>query len=198
MIVPLSGWANGWLWGWGEGWPSLLHLSHWERLLLSSFLPQTRPSPPSSHTPCSSWREQCSPPQSYVLTFRVYLHSCVDPTALAAVPNWEELDQTIKGDQISKYIGNRKGIQGHQNSCYLDATIFGLFALSDVFDSLFLDHSEKGLLSLQPPAPATPATKVQEEIGAMLWKGIVNPLRKSVHHLLTPWSVIEMVSGMEW
>ncbi len=27
---------------------------------------------------------------------------------------------------IDKYIGEEKGIQGHQNSCYLDATLIGL------------------------------------------------------------------------
>jgi len=32
-----------------------------------------------------------------------------------------------------------KGIQGYQNSCYLDATLYGLFAFSDAFDILFLD-----------------------------------------------------------
>ena len=32
-----------------------------------------------------------------------------------------------------------KGIQGYQNSCYLDATLYGLFAFSDAFDVLFLD-----------------------------------------------------------
>ena len=70
-------------------------------------------------------------------------------------------------DQITKYLGEERGIQGHQNSCYLDATIFGLFALSDVFDSLFL---ESGLKS-------TPG-QIQRDISEMLWRGIVNPLRK--------------------
>jgi len=32
-----------------------------------------------------------------------------------------------------------KGIQGNQNSCYLDATLYGLFAFSDAFDFIFLD-----------------------------------------------------------
>ena len=95
-------------------------------------------------------------------------------SALRDASSWEENDQTIAGDQIQKYTGKRRGIQGHQNSCYLDATIFGLFALSDVFDSLFLEDP-KNLTSLKSPTPATP---IQKEVGAMLWKGIVNPLRK--------------------
>ena len=76
---------------------------------------------------------------------------------------WEEHDQTIATDQIAKYIGDRRGIQGHQSSSHIDATIFGLFALSDVFDSLFLDSDVR---------------EPQREISEMLWHGIVNPLRK--------------------
>jgi len=32
-----------------------------------------------------------------------------------------------------------KGIQGCHNSCYLDATLYGLFAFSDAFDVALLD-----------------------------------------------------------
>ena len=96
--------------------------------------------------------------------------------ALKDVPTREEEDQTIAGNQIRKYTGERKGIQGHHNSCYLDATIFGLFALSDVFDSLFLVNLKSIThTSLQSPTAVAP---IQTEIGDMLWKGIVNPLRK--------------------
>ena len=91
------------------------------------------------------------------------------------MPDWEYQDQNVAGDQIKKYVGEGRGIQGHQNSCYLDATIFGLFGLSDVFDSLFLVDFKNSLTSLQSPTPATP---IQKEVGEILWKGIVNPLRK--------------------
>ena len=104
------------------------------------------------------------------------IFTCLLLLALNAVPDWEDQDQTIAADQIVKYIGERRGIQGHQNSCYLDATIFGLFALSDVFDSLFLDHFKSlTLISLGSP------TRVKDEISHILWKGIVNPLRKLVY-----------------
>lgn len=62
-----------------------------------------------------------------------------------------------------KYIGDGYGIQGHHNSCYLDATVFGLFALSDTFDEMFLKE---------------PIDEVGRRIKHYLWKGIVNPLRK--------------------
>ena len=90
-------------------------------------------------------------------------------------PEWEEEDQIINAGQIQKYLGEGRGIQGHQNSCYLDATIFGLFALSDVFDSLFLQSS---LMSLKGSQLSSAVTHVQSEISHMLWRGIVNPLRK--------------------
>ena len=85
-------------------------------------------------------------------------------TALDHVAFEEERDQFVDLGQIDKYIGEAKGIQGHQNSCYLDSTVFGLFALSDVFDSIFLDQKA-----------GDPAG---DEVRHLLWKGIVNPLRK--------------------
>lgn len=78
------------------------------------------------------------------------------------MPEVEQIDQAAI-PEIKEYIGRGKGIQGHQNSCYLDATVFGLFALSDVFDSLFLaDSSDQN----------------EERVKSILWKNIVNPLRK--------------------
>ena len=65
--------------------------------------------------------------------------------------------------QVNRYIGKGHGIQGHQNSCYLDATVFGLFALSSVFDSMLAEDSED---------PA------QQEVRELFRNGIVNPLRK--------------------
>ena len=63
------------------------------------------------------------------------MHVALDDVALK-----EEHDQYINPGQIRKYIGDGKGIQGQKNSCYLDSTVFGLFAVSDVFDSMFLDQ----------------------------------------------------------
>ncbi len=65
---------------------------------------------------------------------------------------------------IDQYIGDAKGIQGHQNSCYMDATLFGLFALTTEFDNMFLPKSD--------------SPSMTSSIGSILWKNIVNPLRK--------------------
>ena len=75
----------------------------------------------------------------------------------------EELTDLRAPDSVNKYIGEERGIQGHQNSCYLDATLFGLFALSSEFDTMFLERKSDNSL-----------------IGTILWKNIVNPLRKYV------------------
>ena len=61
------------------------------------------------------------------------------------------------------YIGDAHGIQGHHDSCYLDSTVFGLFALSESFDDLLLEE---------------PTEEVGKKVKYFLWKGIVNPLRK--------------------
>lgn len=78
-------------------------------------------------------------------------------------------DQFTEGhpEQIHRYIGEAKGIQGHQNSCYLDASVFGLFALTDAFDEMFLKAMSTNT-----------ADQSRKEIAELLWKGIVNPLRK--------------------
>jgi AAA+ superfamily predicted ATPase len=46
------------------------------------------------------------------------------------VPPPETLDVYLKKDP--------SGIQGHHNSCYLDATLFAAFAFSSVIDSILL------------------------------------------------------------
>ena len=88
-------------------------------------------------------------------------------TALARdAPITEEYDTVYTSDLFTKYIGNGHGIQGHHNSCYLDSTAFGLFALSESFDELLLKEE--------------PTEEVGRKVKYYLWKGIVNPLRKLV------------------
>ena len=73
------------------------------------------------------------------------------------------------------HIGLPKGIQGQQNSCYLDSTLYGLFAFSDAFDGLFLhmstmDNANKDKVDIA----------VQRQIQDVIQYKIVNPLRKYV------------------
>ena len=95
--------------------------------------------------------------------------------ALAKYPRYENGDQMAGSELLAQYIGNERGIQGHHNSCYLDSTVFGLFALSDAFDMMFLSTDQVG--------QSLTASSIQEEeyckkTKQILWKGIVNPLRK--------------------
>lgn len=42
----------------------------------------------------------------------------------------------IVRDNLEKICGKYRGIQGHHNSCYLDSTLFSMFAFTSIFDDL--------------------------------------------------------------
>ena len=63
------------------------------------------------------------------------------------------------------YTGRMKGIQGHYNSCYLDATLFCMFAFNDSLDFILQNQN---------------LDELQNLISTHLKQGIVNPLRKYV------------------
>ena len=81
-------------------------------------------------------------------------------------PIRECIQTPVTPDLFLKYIGDEHGIQGHHNSCYLDSTVFGLFALSDSFDELLLQNNH--------------LDEVGEKVKSCLLKGIINPLRRLV------------------
>ena len=64
------------------------------------------------------------------------------------------------------HTGLPKGIQGQHNSCYLDATLYGMFAFSDAFDALFLEADMTG-------DDKNPKMKIPK----IIHQEIVNPLR---------------------
>ncbi|XP_077993432.1 ubiquitin carboxyl-terminal hydrolase CYLD-like isoform X2 [Glandiceps talaboti] len=67
---------------------------------------------------------------------------------------------------VPELCGTGRGIQGHHNSCYLDSTLFSMFAFSLAFDDLILRaRSSRDLLEFT-------------EVQTVLKEGIVNPLRK--------------------
>ncbi|KAL1381041.1 hypothetical protein pipiens_013750 [Culex pipiens pipiens] len=71
----------------------------------------------------------------------------------------------LKPDDLDAICGKFKGIQGHHNSCYLDATLFSMFTFTSVFDSLLF-------------RPREPEDNSQyEEVQRVLREEIVNPLR---------------------
>ncbi|KAJ3598850.1 hypothetical protein NHX12_032814 [Muraenolepis orangiensis] len=69
----------------------------------------------------------------------------------------------ISTEQVDRIlIGRMKGIQGHCNSCYMDAALFSLFSCSSVLDSLLFKKTEGKDIPLQNT----------------LLRSIVNPLRR--------------------
>ncbi|NXF41077.1 CYLD hydrolase, partial [Nyctibius bracteatus] len=59
--------------------------------------------------------------------------------------------------------GRMKGIQGHCNSCYMDAALFSLFSCTSVLDSMLFK----------------PFTLCDRNVQSILRDEIVNPLRKT-------------------
>ncbi|XP_044739895.1 ubiquitin carboxyl-terminal hydrolase CYLD [Chrysoperla carnea] len=71
--------------------------------------------------------------------------------------------------QVEEMCGKFRGIQGHHNSCYLDATLFAMFACTGVFDSLlFRPQSHLDI-------------ERYEEVQKVLREEIVNPLRQNLY-----------------
>ena len=98
-----------------------------------------------------------------IILFKFYLLYIFFSALASKAPIFDDDDTPGDPGLFSKYIGDVHGIQGHHNSSYLDATVFGLFALSDSFDVMLLEE---------------PQTEIGQKIKHILWKGIVNPLRK--------------------
>lgn len=71
-------------------------------------------------------------------------------------------------EDLKKECGQFKGIQGHHNSCYLDATLFSMFTFTSVFDSLLFRPRE------------FEDCEQYEEVQKVLREEIVNPLRKNL------------------
>ncbi|XP_048464216.1 ubiquitin carboxyl-terminal hydrolase CYLD-like isoform X3 [Rhincodon typus] len=74
----------------------------------------------------------------------------------------EDVPPVREAEALQLMKGRMKGIQGHHNSCYLDSTIFSLFAFTTVVDSIL--HMPGGH---------------DEKIQRVLREDIVNPLRKT-------------------
>ena len=54
----------------------------------------------------------------------------------------EDPVEAPKGKDLTEFIGERRGIQGHQNSCYLDSTLFAMYGFTGVFEELILQQPQ--------------------------------------------------------
>ncbi|KAF7266391.1 hypothetical protein GWI33_020268, partial [Rhynchophorus ferrugineus] len=71
-------------------------------------------------------------------------------------------------EDVEAVCGKLRGIQGHNNSCYLDVTLFSMFTYTAVFDGLlFRPKNENDIADY-------------EEVQRVLREEIVNPLRKNL------------------
>ncbi|CAG2108713.1 unnamed protein product [Medioppia subpectinata] len=94
-------------------------------------------------------------------------------------------------DDLQSLCGKNRGIQGHHNSCYLDATLFSMFSCTTIFESL---------LHRPPRGDDIPEYK---EVQRVLKEEIVNPLRANLYvradrvmHLRTLLEKISSVRGL--
>lgn len=83
--------------------------------------------------------------------------------------NVPPLSMKAGSSQIDEMCGKFRGIQGHHNSCYLDATLFAMFACTSVFDSLLF----------RPPSRCD--IERYEDVQKVLREEIVNPLRQNLY-----------------
>ena len=75
---------------------------------------------------------------------------------------YEKRPYVLPPSQLT-HTGKGKGIQGHQNSYYLDATLYGIFAFSDAFDNLLVEDNV--------------ASNVSFKVQKIIREEIVYPLR---------------------
>ncbi|XP_026857697.2 ubiquitin carboxyl-terminal hydrolase CYLD [Electrophorus electricus] len=107
--------------------------------------------------------EQCRPDSRFLLTLPA--QELLTPPQTLPPTLVEDVDEYVlpvaESAALSLLVGRMKGIQGHFNSCYLDATLFGLFSSSMILDSVFHKSAD-----------------VETDISRTLRRDIVNPLRR--------------------
>lgn len=90
-------------------------------------------------------------PDSRFYTSAVNVSSIPEEPAVAAFEESEDhVPPLTDSEAFSLFVGKMKGIQGHINSCYLDATLFSLFS-----SSLVLDRLCQRSLDSEPPTTRT-------------------------------------------
>jgi ubiquitin thioesterase CYLD len=121
--------------------------------------------------PCQPGHCVFSPVQELVPDSRFMITEATNPLEDIAL---ETIIEKQPIPRLSTYCGTdkKKGIQGEHNSCYIDATLFGLFALSSEFDSLLTPGRSGG------PDQRGPGSSLGKTISTILLTKIVNPLRK--------------------
>lgn len=104
--------------------------------------------------------------------------------------------------ELEEIIGDSKGIQGHNNSCYLDATLFSMFTFAQCFDSLLYRPANKkvNLFCIIKYYQRLLYTHYQDikhydKVRGILRDEIVHPLRK--HHFVRADRVLKLRELLE-
>uniref|UniRef100_A0A3Q2TKU9 ubiquitinyl hydrolase 1 n=1 Tax=Fundulus heteroclitus TaxID=8078 RepID=A0A3Q2TKU9_FUNHE len=88
---------------------------------------------------------KCSPDRRFVRSSEVT--ETFKSTEVPPVPSYEESEEDAppvpESKAVSLFVGKMKGIQGHINSCYLDATLFSLFSSSVTVDAICNKPADK-------------------------------------------------------
>ena len=75
--------------------------------------------------------------------------------------------------KLHHFIGRMKGIQGHQNSCYLDATLFAMFGATNRFDVVIyedpVDDTAKGVLDTMCEEIVFPLRRYVQSVAVILF-----------------------------
>ncbi|XP_053106189.1 ubiquitin carboxyl-terminal hydrolase CYLD-like isoform X2 [Hemicordylus capensis] len=106
--------------------------------------------------------ETCQPDMRFLSNSNTFM----EPTAFSGLdtPAIQSNSPPLRNDvAVNVLQGRMKGIQGHCNSCYMDAALFSLFSCTSVLDSMLFKPS-------LPP---------DEHIQKILRDKIVNPLRQN-------------------
>ncbi|XP_076850425.1 ubiquitin carboxyl-terminal hydrolase CYLD [Brachyhypopomus gauderio] len=109
--------------------------------------------------------EQCRPDSRFLLTLPP--DELLTPPQTPPLTLLEDMDAYVppvaESEALSLLVGRMRGIQGHFNSCYLDATLFSLFSSSMTLDSVFHRSADED---------------VESDVSRTLRRDIVNPLRR--------------------
>uniref|UniRef100_A0A6G1SE33 ubiquitinyl hydrolase 1 n=1 Tax=Aceria tosichella TaxID=561515 RepID=A0A6G1SE33_9ACAR len=97
---------------------------------------------------------------SYGVSRSLQSSPSLPPPALVVTPDDKNPALTLEN-----LLGKSRGIQGHNNSCYLDATLFAMYSSTTLFDPLLLRPANQDDIS------------EYQEIQRILREDIVRPLR---------------------
>ncbi|ELU06273.1 hypothetical protein CAPTEDRAFT_156372 [Capitella teleta] len=95
------------------------------------------------------------------------LHLRFSAFGAMACPDLEGDIPPPSANDLDRFLGQNKGIQGHHNSCYMDAMLFSMYSFSMVFDSILFRPKRSDDI------------KDYDKVQKVLRDGIVNPLRSN-------------------